>query len=221
MTTVRNAPKPSQNTSIDAMYIPRDITSKLLTEPTTIYVDLALWITAVYIWRDPFWKYNAQCFCLDVEQVQIKLTKFGQTNRQPKLAEVRPTNKKTCRTGLTWYREAIPCQIYKVGGRGNNRWWRGDEAFKSVTGSDQIWLVLFGRAPQLNKDAERYTKRVSPYVNSWNGTRLCILRQRKWSVGPLSWSWSSNSHDGEDFRCAHGQYAKQKAALKFKWSSPC
>ena len=40
--TVRNAPKPSQNTSIDAMYIPRDITSKLLTEPTTIYVDLAL-----------------------------------------------------------------------------------------------------------------------------------------------------------------------------------
>ena len=113
-------------------------------------------LATVYTWRDPFWKYNTQRFCLNVEQVQIKLTKFGQTNRQPKLADVRPTNKKTCRTGLTWYREAIPCQIYKVGGRGNNRWWRGDEAFKSVTGSDQIWLVLFGHAPQLNKGAERY-----------------------------------------------------------------
>ena len=29
--------------------------------------------------------------------------------------------------------------------------------FKSVTvGSDQIWLVLFGCAPQLNKGAEHY-----------------------------------------------------------------
>ena len=77
-------------------------------------------IPAVYIWRDLFWKYNTQCFCLDVEQVQIKLTKFGLTNRQPKLADVRLTNKKTCRTGLTWSREAIPCQIYKVGRWGNN-----------------------------------------------------------------------------------------------------
>ena len=40
-------------------------------------------------------------FCLVVEQVQIKLTKSGQTNWQPKLADIRLMNKKTCRTGFT------------------------------------------------------------------------------------------------------------------------
>ena len=99
--------------------------------------------TVVFVWRDLFWKYNTQHFCLVVEQVQIKLTKFGQTNRQPKLADVRPTNKKTCRMGLTWYREAIPCQIYKVGRWGNDQWWRGDEGFKCIT--VRVWpnLVSF------------------------------------------------------------------------------
>ena len=31
-----------------------------------------------------------------------------------------PTNERTCRMGLTRYEEAIPCQIFKVGRRGND-----------------------------------------------------------------------------------------------------
>jgi len=42
------------------------------------------YLTAIFISIDPFWKYNAHRFCLVVEHVQIKLTRFGQTNQQPK-----------------------------------------------------------------------------------------------------------------------------------------
>jgi len=48
--------------------------------------------TAISILIDPFWKYNAQCFCLVVEHVQTKLIQFGQRNRQRKCNHVQLSN---------------------------------------------------------------------------------------------------------------------------------
>ena len=63
-----------------------DIRCFLDTCPLFIHESNGYWccVMSVYvrkefvtIWRDPFWKYNTQHFCLVVEQVQIKLIKFG------------------------------------------------------------------------------------------------------------------------------------------------
>ena len=114
-------------------------------------------LTAVYIWRDLFWKYNTQCLCLVVEHVQIKLTKFGQQISSLS----RPMSGWRTRRLAGWdsHDTERPFLVKFTRWVGKGMISAGEGMRHSnalLSGSDQFWLVLFGRAPQLNKGTECY-----------------------------------------------------------------
>ena len=82
----------------------------------------------------PFWKSNAQRFCLVVENVQPKLTKFGPTDREPKFNHVQ----------LTLLPLSSPFAL--IFRRIPTRWATFDIYMEMYHRVWQIWLVLSVRS---------------------------------------------------------------------------
>lgn len=82
----------------------------------------------------PFWKCNAQRFCLVVENVQPKLTKFGQTDPEPTFNHVQLTL-------LPW---SSPFAL--IFRRIHTRWATVDIYMQTYHRDWQIWLVLSVRS---------------------------------------------------------------------------